>query len=41
VAVVIWLVIRAVLEDLVLRRELGGYEEYAQRVCHRLVPGGW
>ena len=35
------LVVRTVLEDKTLRNELPGYEEYAQRVRYRLVPGVW
>lgn len=34
-------VIRTVLEDRTLREELDGYEEYAQRVRYRLIPGIW
>jgi len=33
--------IRTVLEDRTLRRELPGYEVYAQRVRYRLLPGVW
>jgi protein-S-isoprenylcysteine O-methyltransferase Ste14 len=29
------------LEDRTLRRELPGYEEYAEKVRNRLVPGLW
>jgi protein-S-isoprenylcysteine O-methyltransferase Ste14 len=36
-----WVVLRTYLEDGLLRRELGGYEAYAQRVRARLVPGIW
>jgi protein-S-isoprenylcysteine O-methyltransferase Ste14 len=35
------LVARTALEDRTLREELPGYEEYAKRVHHRLVPGIW
>lgn len=35
------LVSRTHLEDKMLRKELDGYEEYAQRVKYRLVPGIW
>ena len=35
------LVVRTVLEDKTLRNELSGYEEYTQRVRHRLIPGVW
>lgn len=34
-------VVRAWLEDLTLRVELDGYEEYAGRVRYRLIPGIW
>lgn len=34
-------VIRTSLEDRMLRAELSGYREYAQRVPHRLLPGVW
>lgn len=34
-------VTRIRLEERMLRAELAGYEEYAQRVRHRLVPGIW
>jgi len=32
---------RTGLEDRTLRRELAGYEEYAQRTRYRLLPGVW
>jgi protein-S-isoprenylcysteine O-methyltransferase Ste14 len=32
---------RTALEDRTLRRELAGYEEYAARTRHRLMPGLW
>jgi protein-S-isoprenylcysteine O-methyltransferase Ste14 len=35
------LIVRTVLEDKTLRSELPGYEEYAQWVRYRLVPGVW
>jgi protein-S-isoprenylcysteine O-methyltransferase Ste14 len=35
------LVARTVLEDQMFQNELAGYEEYAQRVRYRLVPGVW
>ena len=35
------LVLRTIWEDRTLRTELPGYEEYAQRVRYRLVPGIW
>jgi protein-S-isoprenylcysteine O-methyltransferase Ste14 len=34
-------VLRTELEDRTLHRELDGYQEYAQRVRYRLVPGVW
>lgn len=34
-------VIRTALEDRTLRRELPGYQEYAQRTRYRLFPGLW
>lgn len=34
-------VLRTALEDRTLRRELAGYEEYAQRTRYRLLPGVW
>ena len=34
-------VIRAALEDRMLRNELAGYSEYAARVRYRLIPGIW
>ncbi len=38
VPLVLW---RTVAEDRLLRAELSGYEDYAQRVPYRLVPGLW
>jgi protein-S-isoprenylcysteine O-methyltransferase Ste14 len=35
------LVVRTILEDRTLIRELPGYEAYAQRVRYRLIPGLW
>jgi len=35
------LVVRTSLEDRMLVEELDGYQEYAKRVPHRLVPGLW
>jgi protein-S-isoprenylcysteine O-methyltransferase Ste14 len=35
------LVVRTALEDRTLQNELPGYEEYAQRVRYRLIPGVW
>jgi len=32
---------RVINEDRVLRSQLSGYADYAQRVCWRLVPGIW
>jgi protein-S-isoprenylcysteine O-methyltransferase Ste14 len=34
-------VLRTAKEDRMLRDELAGYAEYAQRVRYRLVPGVW
>jgi protein-S-isoprenylcysteine O-methyltransferase Ste14 len=34
-------VVRTYLEDRMLRKELPGYEEYAQRTRYRLLPGVW
>jgi protein-S-isoprenylcysteine O-methyltransferase Ste14 len=33
--------LRTALEDRTLRAELAGYEDYARRVQHRLLPGLW
>jgi len=35
------MVVRTALEDRMLRNELDGYEDYAQRVRYRLIPGVW
>ena len=35
------LVLRTSLEDGTLRQELPGHEDYARRVCYRLLPGVW
>jgi protein-S-isoprenylcysteine O-methyltransferase Ste14 len=35
------LVVRTVLEDRTLHKELTGYKDYAQRVRYRLLPGIW
>ena len=35
------LLVRTVLEDRTLHKELAGYKEYAARVPHRLIPGIW
>jgi protein-S-isoprenylcysteine O-methyltransferase Ste14 len=34
-------VLRTVWEDQKLQNELPEYEEYAQRVTYRLIPGAW
>jgi protein-S-isoprenylcysteine O-methyltransferase Ste14 len=34
-------ILRIPNEEEVLKRELPGYEEYMQKVKHRLVPGIW
>jgi protein-S-isoprenylcysteine O-methyltransferase Ste14 len=39
--VVVTLIVRTVLEDRTLRRELPGYEEYTKRTRYRLLPGIW
>lgn len=39
--VIALLVVRTVLEDAVLRRELSGYGEYSKRVRYRLLPFVW
>jgi protein-S-isoprenylcysteine O-methyltransferase Ste14 len=38
---VIVTVIRTFLEDRMLRNELNGYTEYAQKIKYRLIPGIW
>jgi len=38
---VVAIVVRTALEDGVLRRELDGYEAFAQHTRRRLVPGIW
>ena len=35
------MVVRTVLEDVTLGRELGGYQDYTARVRYRLLPGIW
>jgi protein-S-isoprenylcysteine O-methyltransferase Ste14 len=35
------LLLRTALEDRMLRQELAGYAQYAQRVRFRLIPGLW
>jgi protein-S-isoprenylcysteine O-methyltransferase Ste14 len=37
----ILLIVRTYLEDTTLKNELDGYEEYAERVRYRLIPGVW
>lgn len=38
---VVVLIVRTVLEDRTLQKELQGYTDYAARVRYRLVPGVW
>ena len=40
-AVILLFIIRTKLEDQTLRKELEGYEAYAQRTRFRLLPGIW
>ena len=35
------LVIRTILEDRMLRKELPGYEAFTHKTLHRLIPGVW
>jgi protein-S-isoprenylcysteine O-methyltransferase Ste14 len=35
------LIVRTILEDRTLQKELPGYKDYAHRVPHRLIPGVW
>ena len=35
------LIVRTVFEDRILHRDLPGYEEYAKKTRHRLLPGVW
>jgi protein-S-isoprenylcysteine O-methyltransferase Ste14 len=35
------IVVRTILEDRMLQKELEGYKDYARRVPHRLIPGVW
>jgi len=35
------LIVRTILEDRTLQKELAGYKDYAARVPHRLIPGVW
>ena len=39
--VAVLLVIRAVFEDRMLCEKLPGYEDYARKTGHRLIPGVW
>jgi len=39
--IVLLFIIRTALEDKTLRRELEGYESYAQQTRYRLLPGIW
>ena len=39
--VIVLFIVRTALEDRMLRQQLPGYREYAQRVPYRLVPGIW
>jgi protein-S-isoprenylcysteine O-methyltransferase Ste14 len=41
VALSLMVIRRVLFEDAFLRRNLGGYSEYATRVRHRLVPRVW
>jgi protein-S-isoprenylcysteine O-methyltransferase Ste14 len=38
---IVFMIIRTVLEDKTLHRELEGYAEYAKRTRYRLIPGIW
>jgi protein-S-isoprenylcysteine O-methyltransferase Ste14 len=38
---IIFITYRTFLEDETLRKELNGYEAYAQKVRYRLIPGVW
>ncbi|MBN1579542.1 MAG: isoprenylcysteine carboxylmethyltransferase family protein [Anaerolineae bacterium] len=38
---VLAIIVRTALEDTTLHAELGGYQDYAQRVRYRLLPGIW
>lgn len=40
-AVALLFTVRTALEDRTLREELAGYEKYAERTRHRLLPGIW
>jgi len=41
VAATVVLIVRTILEDRTLQKELAGYKAYAARVPHRLLPGIW
>jgi len=38
---IVTLIIRTALEDITLQKELQGYQEYANKVKYRLLPGVW
>lgn len=38
---VVFMIVRTVLEDKTLHKELEGYVEYAQKTRYRLIPGIW
>ena len=40
-AIILLFIIRTALEDRTLRKELDGYESYAQQTRYRLLPGIW
>ena len=40
-AIIAILAVRSVFEEETLRKELEGYDAYAQRVRYRLLPGVW
>jgi protein-S-isoprenylcysteine O-methyltransferase Ste14 len=40
-AAMVVLIVRTILEDRTLQKELEGYKDYARRVRHRLIPGIW
>ena len=35
------LIVRTYLEDMMLRKELAGYQEYVKQTRYRLIPGIW
>jgi protein-S-isoprenylcysteine O-methyltransferase Ste14 len=37
----ILVILRTVLEDRLLLKELAGYQEFAQKTPYRLLPGVW